>query len=382
MLRKAAPEDGGNVTSKEKLRHMHAASPADPNKKSGRLIFLEYLRIYAFLNVLITHLFPQDTKFDISNSTNIFYIYFAKVWNLFVPILLGNGTGVPVFFLVSGYIIFNVAERETTASFVIRRIFRIYPLYIFAILCQFQISDGKIPPWSSLWPRFSLLGDFMGTGQVLNGVDWTLRIEILFYALVAILSLARILKPNTKIKLYVLPIVVLICIVMPSFPSWQPNTFGALNRNFPLFMLGAGIYYFETRRIGINLLILITALVFFGHVARTDVIAFGLFLFAWLARDRLKFNKLVLSVSSVTYAVYLYHAWFFGDMMKMLESAGTPAYLSTILALIILFVVCYLVHFLIERPFIAFGRIISRSVDGLLATAFSGRIFSSRADPL
>ncbi|CAH2911471.1 MAG: hypothetical protein CPSOU_1996 [uncultured Paraburkholderia sp.] len=92
---------------------------------TSKLVFLEYLRAYAFLNVVGTHIFQQYLRMNISDDSSAFVVGLKKLFNAIVPNFLGSATGVIVFFLVSGYIIFSVSERESTITFAIRRVFRL-----------------------------------------------------------------------------------------------------------------------------------------------------------------------------------------------------------------------------------------------------------------
>ena len=76
--------------------------------------------------------------------------------------------GVLVFVLVSGYIITPVLGRGDMAEFVVKRAFRIDPLYLAAVLGEaaWLGTQGRASPAAStlLW-RASLLGDW-ATGRV------------------------------------------------------------------------------------------------------------------------------------------------------------------------------------------------------------------------
>jgi len=122
----------------------------------------------------------------------------------------GSGTiavCVIVFFLTSGYIITHVLQNETTSEFMVKRIFRIYPLYIFAVIVETllaRIVDGvALPGIGTLIPRLLLMGDFFGTPLALTGVEWTLRVEVCFYFYMALLRHFAILeKPKTAVAAF------------------------------------------------------------------------------------------------------------------------------------------------------------------------------------
>lgn len=100
----------------------------------GRIVFLDYMRIFAFISVLIGHKFYiellESTVNPNIHSTLKFFI------SLLLPVTAGGGAGVVVFFLTSGYIITHVLSTEKPIEFLIKRAFRIYPLYAFAVIMQ------------------------------------------------------------------------------------------------------------------------------------------------------------------------------------------------------------------------------------------------------
>lgn len=97
--------------------------------------------------------------------------------------------GVLVFVLVSGYIITPVLGRGDMAEFVVKRAFRIDPLYLAAVLGEaaWLGTQGRASPAAStlLW-RASLLGDWAGKPCALGGVEWTLRRKLGFCLLMAV----------------------------------------------------------------------------------------------------------------------------------------------------------------------------------------------------
>ncbi len=115
-----------------------------PSLSQKRLLFLDYLRVFAFLSVLIGHKFYDQLLSIIDNSS----IYSAPklLVTFLLPFFMGGGAGVVVFFIVSGYIITRVLTFETTTSFLVKRIFRIYPLYIAAVLIQISLSSSHTTP--------------------------------------------------------------------------------------------------------------------------------------------------------------------------------------------------------------------------------------------
>ena len=155
-------------------------APPMSGNSATRLQFIDSLRLLAAVLVLAQHLFERHRE--------------IAVFDGFVG--LGPGLiGVIIFFLVSGYVVpMSVREPFDLRTFMVRRIFRIYPLLLaaFALLLvlgasgvltnwRFMASAGPLQ-WAA---NLALLQDYIGV-QPFLGVAWTLMIEFVWYVLFAL----------------------------------------------------------------------------------------------------------------------------------------------------------------------------------------------------
>ena len=94
--------------------------------------------------------------------------------------------GVNLFFIVSGFVIFMTLENTTyPMDFVVSRFSRLFPSYWSAIILTFLVTHllglpGKLV---DLWPalaNFFMMHSIFGVPHV-DGVYWTLEVEMLFY---------------------------------------------------------------------------------------------------------------------------------------------------------------------------------------------------------
>src|SRR5580658_3784374 len=103
-------------------------APAAAVKPASRLAWLDALRGIAALCVVFDHL-----------TYSVFQPVRAAVYEWFDP----GQYGVFVFFLVSGYIIpASLERRGSVRSFWVGRVYRLYPLYLFAV-------GGMIVLWAT-----------------------------------------------------------------------------------------------------------------------------------------------------------------------------------------------------------------------------------------
>lgn len=124
-------------------------------------------------------------------------------------IFLFGGSGVDIFFVLSGFIItysnfHHVAKPLTIGKFVKRRFIRIFPIY-WIIITGFLMLQLALPAFYKT--HFDTgIGNMLQTylllpGHImLNGVSWSLTNELFFYLL---FTLALII-PNKKLSLYLL----------------------------------------------------------------------------------------------------------------------------------------------------------------------------------
>jgi peptidoglycan/LPS O-acetylase OafA/YrhL len=135
---------------------------------AGRLIGLDALRAVAAALVFAHHLAPQ---------------------------VLGPGAGrgldvgVMIFFALSGYVLYRpfLMRRPPIGSFVVRRIARLWPAYLVASVGVAALFE----------PR--LLADPAGLATMAStplGVIWTLKLELVFYALVPLVARMAIRGPS------------------------------------------------------------------------------------------------------------------------------------------------------------------------------------------
>lgn len=185
-------------------------------RKPDQLANIELLRGLAALLVVAVH------------SRLIFWVGMHRFWELYGPTVgvaqalgylsapIAWGTiGVPLFFVISGYVIHRKpaqliaagrARAFSTRSFLWRRFFKIYPTLLAALIATVlldQLSNHFIPPYHVLrgatdnhgWATF--FGNLFATQGIWvstlgsNGALWTLALEIQFYALYPLLYALR-----------------------------------------------------------------------------------------------------------------------------------------------------------------------------------------------
>lgn len=348
----------------------------------GRIVFLDYMRVFAFMSVLVGHKLFGALVAAANDPT--LHVTIRAIAESLIPLCLGGAAGVVVFFLTSGYIITHVLQKEAGTEFLIKRIFRIYPLYITAILMEVillhYVHGGEIPPLSILIKRALLIGDFYDLPPALAGVEWTLRIEIMFYLFMYLIKSARILSiPKLLPPIFVLAVYGLY--ISPAFPRGEGFSFGYVNAYAPYLFIGSLIYLAERQLTSRAICTMAGGAMFFMSMssiasshpswAASHYAAYALLIFmtALLLRARLQDNKALRLMSDLTYSVYLFHNWLWGYLSMVFKYFELPEAWENTAIIFTLFLFCYVMHKTVETWGIKMARPVIKQVQRIDVSA-------------
>ncbi len=318
---------------------MTPAAAVAPRSRREFLPSLALIRAVAALMVVYDHLVGVWLH---NNEVVWRPAVMADRW-VFDPLRLmmhGGGLAVAMFFLVSGFVIVMVAQRETHWQFVVRRVMRIFPplwasilllliVYGAMTLAGVSPSGGTHPveqvlqlpnPWPTIAAAMTLANYLLGTPAI-NSVAWTLAIEMLFYiAVAALLPLLRT-RPHTALGVAFVALALL-----QLGRGAHPVAFLlAVNAVYVTFLfLGSLIYFRWAGRIG-NAFFALGTLAFWGlflvGIARfvaqppLQLADYGVsYAYAWLAfvvllllNDRMQLDRVTLFFSRISFSLYLNH---------------------------------------------------------------------------
>ncbi len=337
----------------------------------SRILFLDYLRVFAFLSVLIGHKFATE----ISTYLNSLHIH-QYIKNIIWSMCEKGGAGVIVFFMISGYIILHILQKEFPFEFLIKRVFRIYPLLTFAILTQiilaYSINDIPINIPTTLL-QMSLIGDFFNTPYALGEVEWTLRIEIIFYLIMFIFSFTLLLRHKGYTLLFLFTLITLFVSLEGIAPFPRKNFVGYVSTFLPFLFLGSVVYMYEKKRIHLFTVLLFIGLVFYQYFKAIEnfspqllhtnfaITGFIIFILFWFVRKYINLipyyiNFFITKLALLTFSIYLFHLFLWPYIEMLLISVG---FHSNILILTLLFIWCSLMYITIEIPMNKLGKILS-----------------------
>ncbi len=322
-----------------------SAAAATP-RGERRLVELDALRGLAALAVVLFHM---TARYD------LVYGHTSRPW-LSVP---WGHYGVQLFFGLSGFVIFMTLERtRRPMDFVVSRVSRLYPAYWAAIaLTTATVWLGGMAelrqPLSVILADLTMLQKFLGFGDV-DGVYWTLGIELAFYAVMFALWAAGLLG---RIE-WVLAGWIGLKWLWWAFPglSFYLGLF-LIQHYVPFFAIGICAYRLhagERRPVEIApviVLALVTIALLDGpaHLA-VGLLATLLFLgfasgrLGWLGAPPLAW------LGGVSYTLYLLHENIGFTVIRRLEGAGVDANAAIPLAIAASLGLAWGVTSLVERP--------------------------------
>ncbi len=296
-------------------------------------------------------------------------------------------TGVDLFFIISGFIFAPLIKSGNivVTPFLIRRFFRIYPLYFVSILLYYGFAPSDPQKIAFFIDHIFLLQTTTSAQEAsfFNIVTWTLPIEIEYYLLIPFLVLLRV--KNIIYILLVFSIILKAMLILTSSADLSNLDLPTLlNFHLPGFLLEfiIGILLFniyikyKDKNIPFifHVLIIIIALsLLFGlssflilhkneinNVIYKSYFRFGcaisyailLFPFLCLIKKDTIFSNVYLFMGNISYGVYLFHLL----IPKILNDYNLTGFIGYFTYLTLTILLALMTYYLIENPARIFGR--------------------------
>ncbi|TQV71767.1 acyltransferase [Exilibacterium tricleocarpae] len=178
---------------------------------SHRIYTLDVLRIFAALWVFLYHLTAMSDR--AAHYEEI--VWFTKFGFL----------GVPLFFMISGFVICNSTINRSFWEFSVSRFTRLYPTYwaamIFTTAIVYILVGDKSPiSLAQFLTNLTMLNDYLRVSDI-DPVYWTLHIELQFYAWTALLlALNWLHKAHLWLVAWLSVTLLYLVVQQPFFMSW------------------------------------------------------------------------------------------------------------------------------------------------------------------
>ncbi len=217
----------------------------DPRKElHERNESLDALRGLAASLVLIVH--ASETYSRIATN----FGHSAWLYETTLAVDIGR-IGVVLFFLISGFAVANSLRQsdDGIGGFVIRRIFRLYPLFWFSVILAavFLQSPGPISS-SKIAANLTMLPELFGVPQML-GIYWTLETELISYGFAALLFMSGLFNRVRVLAAFCLVLIAVFASMMFGvLPSARILQWQMLPHNLALILWGNLFHLTYTRQ--------------------------------------------------------------------------------------------------------------------------------------
>ncbi len=367
-----------------------AMAPVEPppptperTRTSTRLNGLDVLRALASCLVFYTHIATwyryQQEPLGVSEVVTDYVI---------LPLHLNKDLGffgVALFFVISGFVMAHVATKERAGEFAIKRVLRIFPALIAAVLLVWAL-------WAAGWfaiqgnPTEITLSDVLTNMFLVNffvpghppmvGVAWTLVTQLSIYAMIGLMLFVYRRAPWLAIAVQITVCSVILSI-LPNYKGLTASSIANIGAFGTAIVLGQVMWLVWSKRAPVwagALLGLACWLVFqwaddLGYGRYDDsylltlTLASLLVVAAVLTSNRIPRLRVITYLSSRSYAVYLVHQTIAFTVLSQLWS-HTTSLVAVAASIAGVLLVAELVHRAVERPFSKLAGQLTRRARG------------------
>jgi len=318
-----------------------------------RVVALDLIRFFAAISVVLYHYVsrPESAAFPLfSEITKFGYL------------------GVPLFFIISGYVIALSANNRTATQFAISRFVRLYPALwtgiIFTVLVTSLFTEDQYSALQLL-ANATLLNEYLGYNSI-DGVYWTLVVELKFYACVYLLVTFGVFHQyRIWLSIWLGLTIIYAIFKQPFFMGWF------ISPGYSSFFI-AGVAFFLIQSNGKNIFnytILILSLLVsstngyvqaegflnnpsFAEKMTSVATIWGFYLllfFLSTGKIDLKNRNLFVTLGALTYPLYLVHSNA-GKALIDYYSLFVSEEFVIVLVIFLMLIVAWVIHLLIEKP--------------------------------
>lgn len=365
-----------------------------------RLEFANILRgLAAIIVVILAHygtaffLVPEA----VSALIHIPSLAFEKVpfpFSIFYKVgFRGADVGVALFFLISGFVIPFSLLHYTKIQFGIARLFRIWPTYILGLVVTLVALKVSTSYYHTQWPytmehillQMLLLRDIAWLPSI-DGVSWTLEIEIKFYLLSALLLMTIYKKMQ---YFYLLLIAIISFVILYSLGevyndvatrAYQLVYVFQMSIIFITFMFIGVLFNFHHRKgisskkLMFSVLFLFILFVLDWKLSLIDsmnittvlnyLLALSIFGIMYIFRFNIKANKILDFFADISYPLYIVHPIVGYIFMRIfLDKYPKEKIMAVIIAFSLSVVLAYIIHLTVEKNSISMAKKMIKNIN-------------------
>jgi peptidoglycan/LPS O-acetylase OafA/YrhL len=266
--------------------------------------------------------------------------------------------GVQLFFMISGFVIYWTLNRiNSPVDFIISRFSRLYPVYWFCALISLLfintlgLPGREIEAVSAIWNILMFHG-YLGIASI-DGVYWTLAVELTFYFWIFCFYLTGQLKRAEVFLSVFLVIAIIESLGFINLPIKLKNILMVEHISF--FIAGICFYKIVNQlhnkwTYGILMLSLISTITTFSlKLFLLFLVFYAVFYIAITTKNRFLAYKPLLFLGGISYPLYLLHQNIGYIIINKLYMYGVNPYLSILAALLVSIVLALIANTYVER---------------------------------
>ncbi len=309
-----------------------------------RMLELDALRGIAAMAVVIYHLVYRYHEIYGHQGLPVYWSYFGQY-------------GVQLFFMISGFVIYWTLDRvERPIEFVISRFSRLYPVFwasmliTFVVLTLVQLPERTVT-FSTAMQNLMMFHEYFSVDHV-DGVYWTLTLELTFYTWVFLLLIGGR-------KHWATPLLILLVVAnlglqhVSTVPRWALLL--TLDGYAHFFLFGVALYDWRqqrTRPMAVLAMLFSVGLCLVGsNVLISAIYIVLMMLFFATLKGYLPFigNSILVWLGAISYSLYLIHQNVgYAILYRMPDDV--PAIVSVIVAIVAVTFLAYGLNRMIEVP--------------------------------
>ena len=355
--------------------------------ENDRLHFCDLLRGWASILVVLSHFIGVFWVSQKGLSRRMGYDPVVDVNLPMASFFIDNRVffgqlGVSLFFILSGFVISLSLSKHNKLGFLLNRVIRIYPVYIIGFLVAvfglhlvdfkgdgipYEMNHIIVHMMIVIRQWFDLLYFNNMSWVKIDGISWTLEIELYFY-----LVIFCIFQLNEKYRIAAVILTMILFIYLALYLV-QSNWY--ISRQFSVIgymFVGYFLYLLLVGRIKLPYLCLIIFTEAIGlywvfsqiRPFTSDVVNWYLpyllsplvFLVFLIYRVEYKIDRISSFLSKISYPLYVMHSVFGYAIMVRLLRMGVGSWVAVFLALLSVIIISYIIHLFIEVPSIKYGR--------------------------
>lgn len=275
--------------------------------------------------------------------------------------------GVDLFFIISGFVIFlSLDKTRCWLDFVVSRFSRLFPAYWSAVLLTFAVVasfglPGRTVTAGDAFINLSMLEQFFFIPFV-DGVYWTLSLELCFYAIMLLLYRADLLRGRRIDVVCGIWLAYIAVIHMAGIQLPERVQILSISQYGHLFIAGMMLYKLwnagrDWLRIALVGGCLAVEGYFYGSLAGGLALVFSFAVIAgvtghlsWLDRRPLVF------LGTISYSLYLIHQNIGYVILRAEYAAGISPWPATLVAVAVSIMIATVITWLVEKPAMAVIR--------------------------